>query len=338
MPFKNFILGLLLLAIGMLSLSAQSQDSPRTLFDLISEHNEVAVYLILDPLSLRLAKDQDTAFQSEVLFIADGDTILSSKVKVAPRGNFRRKECSFPPLALNFPKSYLDELSLSKADHYKLVTHCNDPRDTSQIVCKEFMTYQLYELLTSKSFRTKWLTMHYVASNGEIQLSADAFLIESNAELRRRLGGDWIEDEKVQVDSVDAFQFELAALFQYMIGNRDMHLASQHNVRLLRNQGPRKYVPVPYDFDFSLFVKAPYAYPGLTNRSTVRRLYLGYQRNQRIMPRVFSRFRGVRTKIVDLIGSDGKLSDEEKRQLLEYINAFYDELLRNEYQMTYRLE
>jgi hypothetical protein len=32
--------------------------------------------------------------------------------------------CGFPPLKLNFNKSELNANGLSKADEYKLVTHC----------------------------------------------------------------------------------------------------------------------------------------------------------------------------------------------------------------------
>jgi hypothetical protein len=269
---------------------------------------------------------------------SNGAVIYSSNAKVSPRGNFRLKECDFPPLALDLPKSALGQQELSRTDNYKLVTHCNDSRDTNQIVCKEYLAYKLYSLLTSKSFRTKWLTIHYIDEKGHPLLSADAFLIESNAELRHRLRGEWVESDRVSVDSVDAYQFELAALFQYMIGNRDMHLTSQHNVRLLRFDEGRKVLPVPYDFDFSLFVKAPYAYPGLVNRNNVRRVYLGYARNEWVMPRVFSKFRAERNELIGLIEKELKLREWERKDLVNYIDGFYEDLLKAEYQMNYRLE
>jgi len=332
----------MVMSIGILGCSiltnAQTGVSPNTFFDLLVEHDSVELTLVIDPYLLQEKDNRDSIFTAQLTARSGGSSLYTSKVKVSPRGRFRLKECDFPPLALDFPKSILGAWQLATSDNYKLVTHCNDPRDTNQTVCKEYLAYKLYSILTSKSFRTKWLTIHYIDEMSHPMLSADAFLIESNEELRHRLGGNWVDSDRVAVDSVDAYQFELAALFQYMIGNRDMHLTSQHNVRLLRFDGERKFLPIPYDFDFSLFVMAPYAYPGLVNRNNVRRVYLGYARNEWVMPRVFSKFRAERNELIGLIEKELKLSERERKDLVNYIDGFYDDLLKAEYQMNYRLE
>lgn len=319
-------------------LNSQTNANLQTFFDLLYEHDSVVITLEIEPLRLQEKNHRDSTFATRLVARSKDKTLYASNVKVAPRGRFRLKECDFPPLAINLPKSALGDQSLAPTDHYKLVTHCNDPRDSNEIVCKEYLAYKLYSILTTKSFRTKWLTIHYTDKTGHPLLSADAFLIESNAELRHRLGGEWVDSDRVSVDSVDAYQFELAALFQYMIGNRDMHLTSQHNVRLLKFDRRRKLLPVPYDFDFSLFVKAPYAYPGLVNRQNVGRVYLGYARNEWVMPRVFSKFRAARSEMLAFIKAESKLSEWERNELANYITSFYEGLRKAEYQMNYRLE
>lgn len=314
------------------------QEAQKTLFDLIYEQENMEAYLYLDLDSLLAHKMEDRSLFAHIIFISKGDTIFHSSVRITPRGEFRRKECQFPPLLIDLPKPHLQRLQLDSADHYKLVSYCDDPLDSNQIIYKEYLTYQLYHTITKKSYRTKWFHINYIDQKRGVTIESNAFVLESNEEFRRHFRGSWFGNEKVDIDSVDAFQIEVAALFQYMIGNRDMHLRGQHNVKLLRVPKPRKALPIPYDFDFSLFVKPTYAYPGLVNRHNVRRIYLGYQRNQRIMPRVFSRFIGAREELLARISEDEILQPNEREKLYQYLVSFYDDLKSNEYQMSYRLK
>ena len=48
-------------------------------------------------------------------------------------------------------------------------------------------------------------------------------------------------------------------IFQYLVGNGDWSHTHFHNVKLMRVGF--EYFPVPYDFDFTGFVDAPYATP-----------------------------------------------------------------------------
>ena len=65
-------------------------------------------------------------------------------------------------------------------------------------------------------------------------------------------------------------------LFEYMIGNTDMSIWALHNVRLIQKPN-RTLIAVPYDFDLSGLVHAPYATPDrrLGLRSVVDRMYRG---------------------------------------------------------------
>ena len=60
---------------------------------------------------------------------------------------------------------------------------------------------------------------------------------------------------------LDRQVYPLFSVFQYLIGNTDWHLDNFHNVKFLRNSKAQSIVPVPYDFDYSGFVDAPYAVP-----------------------------------------------------------------------------
>ena len=56
-------------------------------------------------------------------------------------------------------------------------------------------------------------------------------------------------------------QAALNAMFQYMIGNTDWGLSDIRNVYYLKPHDGSKIRVVPFDFDFSGLVNAPYAIP-----------------------------------------------------------------------------
>ena len=73
---------------------------------------------------------------------------------------------------------------------------------------------------------------------------------------------------------LDAPTLTRMMLFEYMIGNTDFSIWALHNVRIVQDRA-RKLFPVPYDFDLSGFVHAPYATPDprIGIRSVLDRLY-----------------------------------------------------------------
>jgi hypothetical protein len=86
-----------------------------------------------------------------------------------------------------------------------------------------------------------------------------------------------------QIDPVSGARF---AVFEYMISNYDWSMRAGpqgddccHNGRLLTNGTPGSVLSVvPYDFDYSGLVDAPYATPpdGIPIGSVRQRLYRGY--------------------------------------------------------------
>src|SRR5207248_8610318 len=49
-------------------------------------------------------------------------------------------------------------------------------------------------------------------------------------------------------------------MLEYMLGNTDYSIWSRHNVAIVQDK-MRKFFPVPFDFDLSGMVHAPYAAP-----------------------------------------------------------------------------
>ena len=93
-------------------------------------------------------------------------------------------------------------------------------------------------------------------------------------------------------------------LFEYMIGNTDMSIWALHNVRLVQKPN-RTLLAVPYDFDLSGFVHAPYAMPDrrLGLRSVVDRMYRGPCRTTDEFEAAAAPFRAKQTEMLALIDS-----------------------------------
>ncbi len=85
---------------------------------------------------------------------------------------------------------------------------------------------------------------------------------------------------------IDPEHGALVAVYMYLLSNTDYSMISSapgetccHNIKVLEAEsGTGPMYPIPYDFDSTGFVNAPYAEPsaGLGQRNVRDRLYRGY--------------------------------------------------------------
>jgi hypothetical protein len=115
-------------------------------------------------------------------------------------------------------------------------------------------------------------------------------------------------------------------MFQYLIGNTDWTVRRFHNVKLVRIG--RDYYPVPYDFDFSGLVDAPYAGPnpaiGNRIRSVKERLFWGVCSEEIDYEPVFARLNEEQEGIRNLVLSQPGLSDRNARIAWAFLESFYE--------------
>jgi hypothetical protein len=109
------------------------------------------------------------------------------------------------------------------------------------------------------------------------------FLIESEADLAARTGGEILHIPNVNRLSLNTRQAAISFAFQYLIGNTDWGLVAAigdenccHNGIMLDIGG--SHFHVPYDFDQAGLVNAQYAKPSaeVRTRSVRNRRYRGY--------------------------------------------------------------
>jgi hypothetical protein len=302
----------------------------------------IPLFASLEPLEFTLLADygqlkKDRSQESEeregrIILTDSGGEAVEVDLLVKTRGNFRlRKEnCSFPPLRINLPEEGLEGTALEGQDKLKLVTHCMDNDRYEQNVVEEYLTYRIYGLFTDLGFQVRLARVTYTDLNGRDSVERIAFILEDEEAMAARLNGRVLATEQITADPSE-FQQQAAGrmyLFQYLIGNEDWSMTHFHNIQLVRLG--LDYFAVPYDFDFSGFVDAPYAEPnpeiGIDN---VRdRLFFGPCSDRIDYGALFAEFNGQREAILDLIGSETLLIERNIRSAQRYVEDFY-EILNN---------
>jgi hypothetical protein len=264
---------------------------------------------------------------------ADG-RIQRFDVRLQTRGRFRRQRstCPFPPVRLNFKTGDLVGSLLEGQDKLKLVTHCNTRRDKfEQLVMREYLAYRILNSLTDKSFRTRLLHITYVdTENDNESITRYGFVIEDDDDVGRRIGMESLKIAKLNYSDVDQAYTNLVTVFQYLIGNTDYSLIRGpadddccHNA-VPFSDGSLVW-PVPYDFDFSGLVDAPYADPApqFKIRSVRTRVYRGRCSNNDILDETLATFRAKKNEIYGLVTALPDLDDRNRREVTQYLDSFF---------------
>lgn len=192
-------------------------------------------------------------------------------IRLSARGITRRRRqvCPFPPLRVEFAQPPATASLFRGQRRLKLVTHCRPAEAFQQFMLLEYAAYRLYNALTPLSLRVRLAAIDYVEAGAEAPFATRlGFLIEDVDDAARREGLVEIERGNLYVAQLSPRDAGRVAVFQYMIGNLDwaMHAGPPgagccHNSRLLgaaRGQADG-LIPIPYDFDHSGLVDAPYA-------------------------------------------------------------------------------
>jgi len=247
-------------------------------------------------------------------------------VKLRTRGIFRLKECAFPPIRIDLPAHKVDDTPFAGQDKLKLVTHCLSARLYERNLLREYAVYRAFNALTDTSFRVRLAHITYIDSARTDTTIRYGFLIESDAGLAHRLGAEVYESNNVHDLLTDPTYMTLVAMFQYFIGNSDWSVWARHNIAILRRTEPPLLLAVPYDFDFSGAVNAPYATPPpqLPIHTVRERYYRGYCQPDTILHSVLARFRAAKDSIYAAVRAVPDLPEGDMKGLLNYFDEFYD--------------
>lgn len=274
----------------------------------------------------RLFRDRNpdtTIWRGATLSWDTGGATRTVPIRVRTRGLFRLKQCDFPPIRLRFDQDSVRGTTFSHARRPKLVTHCMNRDDYEQYVLQEYAIYRVLRLLTPMAFETRLLRATYEDSSGGRPVTRYAYLTEDPERLAERLHGTPVTREGVRQSELDPAGAALLGLFQYFVANTDWSVPGLHNVALMRINDVIQ--PVPYDFDWSGVIEAPYARPDtrLPIRTVRERLYRGLCQDIATLGPVLARFEAMKDSITAIYRAVPGLLKRNADRALRYYDDFY---------------
>ena len=322
---------LALITLTCLNLSASADDfrTPDPLFQ-SDDALEVTITAPLTTLIEERSKDEylSGAFQYTE---ADGNTV-NFDLDIRARGHSRHALCEFPPVTLNLKRSQANGTLFDNQNKLKLVIQCEKNDRYEQMVLREYLAYRILNTVTDTSFRVRLLRVNYIDTETDNESEVHyAFLIERKKRLAARLDRENIEIKKMTVAAIQPDLLNLTSIFQFLIGNTDFSPVAGppgndccHNYVLFGNDVD-PIMAIPYDFDQSGLVDAPYALPNERFRiRTVRqRVYRGRCVNNGHVEASLSRFRDHRDAISKMLLEQEGLESKVREQLIRYVDAFY---------------
>jgi hypothetical protein len=290
-----------------------------------------------EPLEFTLTADFKATFKSrDTLNVKSQKATLTVKdssgnpvtipIEIAPRGHFRLRSdvCNFPPIRLIFPDKGLKGTPFAGQKSLKLGTHCNQrDKEYAEIPVREYAAYETLNMMTDLSYKARLAKVTYVPVGDEKdQATKYGLLIEDESDMAKRNGGRIFTVRGGTFSDMDPQQTAIISVFAYYLGNTDWSLYSLHNIRLVI-MGDR-YVPVPYDFDWSGVVFARYAKPDprLGIPTVQDRLYRGPCLTPQDLAPILGKFNEQRPAIKAMYARL-PLDDGYRRRALDYLDDFY---------------
>jgi hypothetical protein len=291
-----------------------------------------------EPLEFTLAGDFKAAFKSrDTLNVKRTKATLTVKdssgnpvtipIEISPRGHFRLRNdvCNFPPIRLIFPKQGLKGTPFAGQEALKLGTHCQQKdKEFAEYPVREYGAYKVLNMLTDASFEARLARVTYVPAGEENEAFTKlGILIEDESDMAKRNGGRVHTIRGGTFADMDPSQIALVGVFEYFLGNTDWSLASLHNMRLVLT-GDGRYIPVPYDFDWSGVVSARYAKPDprLGIKTVQERLYRGPCMAPDQLASVTAKFTEKKDAIRDLYAKL-PLDEGYRKRALDYYEDFF---------------
>lgn len=321
-----FCISILFLFISQFT-TAQERSYPQTIFELLTKEEGGKFTLQTDLISITENRRKDE-YTPAILTAPNGK---SYTVNILPKGKFRRQKAEVPPLKIKFPKKTLRADGLDTLNELKLILPCFDSRDGDELLAKEYLIYKMFEHLTSNCVKARLIQVELRDSHVEkTRKSMLGILVEDNEETAARLNGVEVEQYGMPVDSLQLNQVALVAMFQYMIGNTDWDIAMLRNVRLIRPRQGEGVLVMPYDFDFSGLVGAPYASPASESglESVLDRFLMANGIPRADLRRAAQTLTSAKDDLYNICHSK-YLARSTSNDLKKYLDTFFDSIDKN---------
>lgn len=324
MAFLSRILSVVLIA-GWCSIGLHAQSS--SIFQMLTQKEMNKITLEVD-LTALLANRKKNDYIPAKLIDPNGK---KWDIEVKTRGKYRRKTCVIPPLKLKFSKKALKSAGLDTLNEVKLSIPCYENDLGDDLVVKEYIAYRMFEHLTEACVKARLIKLVLIDNHVGKSRTMYSMLLEDEEETTARLQGVTVEEYGLPNDSLLINQAALVSVFEFMIGNTDWDLSMIRNVRTIRSREGGKVLVIPYDFDFSGFVSAPYASPSSeSGLKTVRERFLMHNNlPPEQLKKAALRLLSVRKELTDICRTR-YLSREDSDQLVLFLDTFFERIKTDE--------
>ncbi|MDP5170841.1 MAG: hypothetical protein NWR72_11395 [Bacteroidia bacterium] len=279
-------------------------------------------------------KKNDEDYLNAIMRIRSTGGEVTRSVGVKARGDFRRSYCAIPPLKIKLKNADFGYEAWDTVASLKLVTTCKSSDIFEDYLMKEYLAYKMYSALTPRSFMVRLVQITFKDINGKYDdVEQMGFLIEDIDDLAKRNQAFELEPEVMSISWADRHQALQMILFQYAIGNTDWHVGNLHNLKVIKTDDPARSLSylIPYDFDFSGLVNAPYAIPDpeLMIPDVQTRVFQGSCYSDVEIMICIHEILAVKDIWMQEISASPWLSANSKRASLDYMKAFFD-LIEND--------
>lgn len=312
------------------------------LVSLRSFAQNVVLFQSLEPINLRASgsvksikkNSNDSTLIAGKFEYQQGSEWITVPVSARVRGNFRLKNCYFPPLKLKFKKQQSASTVFAGNKSLKLVLPCKTSSDMNELIRREYLCYQFYQVLSPYYFNTRLANLELIEISRKKprNYSLLTFFVEDNSLVAKRMGGVVTEVKGVGPGAFEEKQSVRNDFFQFMIGNADWSAVYQHNSNTLVVD--KKLIPLSYDFDMSGFVNAAYAQaqPTQLGSGDIReRIYRGFCKSKSVMEEVRAEFLQKESALYTLIDQHAThFKSYEMKDMRGYLEGFFD-ILKNDF-------
>jgi len=318
-----------LLFLSLLYLSSNGKDEP-SLFNHFQRDSMLQITFETDLGQLIKKKFKENYQEAALTYLDSTGVARTQNLKVRARGNSRKSTCFYPPLKLKFSKTALQAAGFqSNFNKLKLVCQCRKGELYEQYLIKEYLAYLLFNEVSPMSFRVQLVEINFVDTAGKMKsFTSYGFLIEPAEEVAARFDGTPYRASVLNPKYTLPEQTNLLYLFQYMIGNTDWAIASNHNIFSFRTYNYSLPVCVPYDFDYAGIVNTIYAVPNekLPIEEVTQRLFRGICRAEGVYESVAQSFITRKQAFYKVIEECSQLNFKSKRWMIGYLDGFFNRI------------
>jgi hypothetical protein len=333
-----YVLSILFLFSIPINVSAQSEGgSAQSYSEPFDINNPFEMDLIFDVKGFIKAKDTEEYLDAKIAYKNFEGESIERNVKIRARGNVRKRICYLPPIRIHFDDEDYQVDLFDSFGKVKLVSTCKVAANQEQFLIKEYLSYKIYETITDISFKTYYMKINFIDSQGKKKpYTSYSFILEDIDDLAERNNAIEVENMGLLESQLDKQTMDLFSMYQYLISNVDWHIPSMHNVKLIKSNDHKKPLPmpVPYDLDYCGIVNTNYAIPQprVPIESLTDRYWIGNCLTDEEFSALCAPFLESKDEIINIFEACESLDKIHKKTAVRFINQFYSIIEKDEKQ------